>query len=67
MSHKGGVAGTDMEHLKLSILLAEDEKNKIYQLPLDNMPWVQPKVTVTMPNILFDNKSIVVGKMPNPL
>lgn len=56
-----------MEHLKLSILLAEDEKNKIYQLPLDNMPWVQPKVTVTMPNILFDNKSIVVGKMPNPL
>ncbi|MFT4019127.1 MAG: hypothetical protein QM668_19340 [Agriterribacter sp.] len=24
-------------------------------------------VTVTMPNSLFDNKSIVAGKMPNPL
>ncbi|MBX3253699.1 MAG: hypothetical protein KF862_06115 [Chitinophagaceae bacterium] len=51
--------------LKRHLLIAENDQFRIYRLPLDNMPWVEPKVPLTMPNKVF-NDSVTIRKIPNP-
>ncbi|MBX2926090.1 MAG: hypothetical protein KF746_28110 [Chitinophagaceae bacterium] len=53
------------DSLKRPLLMAENDRFRIYRLPLDNMPWVEPKVPLTMPNKAF-NDSVTIRKIPNP-